>query len=107
MALREIRSRADQTALSNSLTEDMSFDSSQTGEFRHRTKDGALIDVRINSHSITFMHRPARVVLATDITDQKRAERDLRASEGRKHAILESALDGIIAIDSRARIIDF
>jgi PAS domain S-box-containing protein len=42
-----------------------------------------------------------------DVTEQRRAEEALRASEARKDAILQSALDAIITIDSESRIVDF
>jgi PAS domain S-box-containing protein len=42
-----------------------------------------------------------------DVTDLKQSEGALRESEERKTAILESALDAIITIDHRGRIIDF
>jgi two-component system, cell cycle sensor histidine kinase and response regulator CckA len=42
-----------------------------------------------------------------DITDQKIAEQGLIASEARKGAILESALDCIMTLDHEGRILDF
>ncbi len=42
-----------------------------------------------------------------DVTDLKRVEDALRASEARKGAILESALDGIVSMDHRGRILEF
>jgi PAS domain S-box-containing protein len=42
-----------------------------------------------------------------DIDDRKRAEEDLRRSEARKTAILDSALDCIITIDHQGRITEF
>ena len=42
-----------------------------------------------------------------DITDRKRAEDELRASEARKAAVLESALDAIITIDRDGRVVEF
>ena len=41
---------------------------------RHRTKDGRIIDVKIHAHPVQFENRDARLVLITDITEQKRAE---------------------------------
>ena len=43
----------------------------------------------------------------TDIDDRKRAEEELRRSEARKTAILDSALDCITTIDHEGRIIEF
>jgi PAS domain S-box-containing protein len=45
--------------------------------------------------------------VVVEITGQKRAEQALRESEARKTAILDSAFDGIIAIDERGHVIDF
>jgi PAS domain S-box-containing protein len=43
----------------------------------------------------------------TDIDDRKRTEDELRQSEARKTAILNSALDCIVTIDHRGRITEF
>ena len=43
----------------------------------------------------------------TDIDDRKRAEQELRHSEARKSAILDSALDCIVTIDHEGRITEF
>jgi signal transduction histidine kinase len=40
----------------------------------HRKRDGELIDVEIRSHEFRFDGRSARLVLADDITERKRAE---------------------------------
>jgi diguanylate cyclase (GGDEF)-like protein/PAS domain S-box-containing protein len=42
-----------------------------------------------------------------DITDRKQAEFSVRASEARVRAVLESALDAIITIDDKGRILEF
>jgi two-component system, cell cycle sensor histidine kinase and response regulator CckA len=38
--------------------------------YKHRMKDGTLIDVDIAAHPITFAGRQARLVLATDVTEK-------------------------------------
>ncbi len=46
----------------------------QAGVWRHRKKDGSLIDVEITSHTLTFAGQAACVVLANDVTEHRRAE---------------------------------
>ena len=64
------------------------------GEWRHRRKDGSIIDVQITSHSIVFGGRSAELVLATDITERRRAERALDESR-RTLVTLMSNLPGM------------
>jgi two-component system, cell cycle sensor histidine kinase and response regulator CckA len=44
------------------------------GTWKHRTKDGKILDVEIASHAIEFGGRPARLVLANDVTERRRLE---------------------------------
>ncbi len=48
------------------------------GYWKHRKKNGAIIDVEIITHDLIFMTRPARLALVYDITERKRAEDALR-----------------------------
>jgi len=66
-----------------------------SGPWRHRLKDGRLIDVAITSHLLTFGDRPAALVVAQDITRRNRAEAALRASEERYRGLVEHATFGI------------
>ena len=50
---------------------------------RHQTRAGELFDVDITSHAITFDGRPARFVVAVDVTQRERAVRALRDSDTR------------------------
>jgi len=79
----------------------------RSGQWRHRLRDGRLIDVEITSHTLNFRGRAAALVVVHDVTERKEAEAALRTSEARKAAILRSALDCIITIDHEGRIVDF
>jgi PAS domain S-box-containing protein len=45
-----------------------------TGLWRHRKKDGTVIDVEVTAHEFVYGDRKSRLVLAKDITEQLRAE---------------------------------
>ncbi len=53
----------------------------RAARWRHRKKDRELIDVEISSHAMEFCGRPARLVLASDVTQRVRAEEALQTSE--------------------------
>ena len=75
----------------------------------HVAKGGSRIDVLMTVSPIR--DEAGHVVGATatvrDQTAQRRAERDLRSSEARGRAIIETAVDAIILIDSRGRLESF
>jgi two-component system cell cycle sensor histidine kinase/response regulator CckA len=79
----------------------------QSGRWRHRLKSGDIIDVEIVSHSLRFAGRPAALVVAQDVTARLRAEADLAEGEARMRAMLDAALDAIVAIDHEGRITEF
>ena len=47
------------------------------------------------------------VLIFRDVTELRRAEQELRSSEARKSAILETALDCIITMDQHGNVVDF
>lgn len=59
--------------------------------WRHRKKDGTLIDVEITAHELAVEGRRARLVLANDITEPRRAEEERRVGEERTRAIFNSS----------------
>jgi PAS domain S-box-containing protein len=70
----------------------------EAGEWRHRKKDGTLIDVEITSHVLDFGGRRAEVVLAHDVTECKRAEKLLHAAEEQFRSLVEQSIAGIYVI---------
>lgn len=45
------------------------------GRWTHQKKDGTLIEVEVASHELSFAAKPARLVVATDVTERERAKR--------------------------------
>lgn len=78
MTLEDIRPSEDVPLLLERLSKpDAGFHLSD-GSWRHRKKDGTVIDVEITCHSFVFEGRTAELVLALDITERKRNEDALR-----------------------------
>jgi two-component system, cell cycle sensor histidine kinase and response regulator CckA len=53
----------------------------RSGVWRHRRKDGSLLDVEMSSHGTRFGARPGRLVLANDVSDRRRLEEQLRQAQ--------------------------
>jgi PAS domain S-box-containing protein len=49
--------------------------------WRHRTRDGSLLDVEIVGSPLTFRDRPAELILAHDVTARKRLEEQFRHAQ--------------------------
>ena len=69
-------------------------------------KDGAVRYMDIRASQIMINGHSCNLGMFTDITDRKRAEEVLRASEERYRAILEQAADAIFIHDENGWIID-
>lgn len=69
---------------------------------------GQVIDVETIEIPTTYQDcRPAVQIIIRDITERKLVEKELRESESLKGAILESALDCIIAMDHTGAVTEF
>ncbi|MGN6481808.1 bifunctional diguanylate cyclase/phosphodiesterase [Luteibacter sp.] len=76
MAVIDIRPESEIAPLQHALaTQDTATMASRT--WVHRRKDGSLLDTRIHTTPVEFMGHHARLVLAEDVTERSRAERDL------------------------------
>ncbi|WP_119070444.1 PAS domain S-box protein [Aggregatilinea lenta] len=68
----------------------------RSGEWRHKLKDGRIIDVEITSHTLTFGRHAAALVVAQDITERVRAQR----AEREQRVLAEALRDTAAALSS-------
>jgi PAS domain S-box-containing protein len=65
----------------------------KAGTWKHLRKNGEIIDAEITTHDLEFGGRPARLVLATDVTERKRAEAERDTLE--KHLAQAQRMESI------------
>jgi len=75
------------------------------GAWRHKRKDGSLIDVEVTTDDIVFDGRPGRLVLASDITSRLAAEREF-ARISRAQAMLGRCSEAVIHAAKRQTLLD-
>lgn len=83
----DIRPPEDQHEFLEKVVEVAEQANSDSGMWRHRRKNGDMIEVQISSHSVPFISEHARLVLITDVTSRNKAMAALRESR----ALLEQA----------------
>jgi PAS domain S-box-containing protein len=76
LTIKDIRPQEDVPALVESAAK-APWGTEMAGVWKHRKKDGTLIDVEITSHPLVYDGRDARLVVATDVSVRKRAEEAL------------------------------
>ena len=81
MTITDIRPPEDVEALLADMKERGGPGSPMPGTWRHRLKDGTLIDVEITAGKVVFEERPAALVLAHDVTERRRLEERLTQAE--------------------------
>jgi two-component system sensor histidine kinase/response regulator len=100
MTIRDIRPPEDIPILLDAISQVDGESELMASSWRHCRKDGTIIDVEITSHTLDFSGRRAELVLATDITERKRAEQAVRESEARYKTLFEAATDAIMILDT-------
>jgi diguanylate cyclase (GGDEF)-like protein/PAS domain S-box-containing protein len=94
MTIADIRPGEDIPALLEAVAK--RIDGLQEAEtWRHRKKDGTIIDVEVVSHELDFQGTDAELVTAHDISERKQIEQALRQAEEKYRAIFE---DAVVAI---------
>ncbi len=100
----DIRPQEDVPSLRESVRAD-SESAEDSGPWRHRKRSGEIIDVQIRSYPLKFGGRSARLVVATDITEKKRAEDALKQSEESLRMIISNIKDySVITLDPQGMV---
>ncbi|MHB8835637.1 MAG: PAS domain-containing sensor histidine kinase [Candidatus Methylomirabilia bacterium] len=98
MTIKEIRPPEEIPALLEKMSQpNAGYD--EAGTWRHRQKDGTIIDVEISTHTIRFGGRKARLVLANDVTERKRLEQGLHAAAEEWRTTFDAMSDAVALID--------
>jgi PAS domain S-box-containing protein len=75
------------------------------GIWKHRKRDGTIIDAEITSHIILFEEKRAEIVMANDVTERKRVEDAVRFQahllDTVEQAVIATDLSGIIVYWNR------
>ena len=103
MTIEDIRPASDLPALWEDLKSDHTrIDNS--GVWRHRKADGALISVEITSHVIDFNGRRAKLVLANDVTTRLQQEHRI-ARLSRIRAVIGGVSSAMLRLQDRVELL--
>lgn len=94
MTIKDIRPPQDVSALLENVSK-VTSGFARAGTWRHRKKDGTIINVEITSHTLTFAGKSAEVVSVNDVTLRLQTEEALRQAEAKYRSIFENAVEGI------------
>lgn len=99
MTIKDIRPQEAPPSLFDNLAKNHSELEKSAG-WKHRKKDGILIDVEITSHALQLEDKAARLVLVNDVTKRRKAEEYIRYQAN----LLEHVSDAIIGTDMNSTI---
>jgi PAS domain S-box-containing protein len=98
MTIMDIRPEEDIPFLMNHIKQ-MDKAYGLNSNWKHKLKDGSVIDVEISSHEIKHNGWKARVVQAMDITERRAAQIKLIKEHAKLNAIIECTNDIIFSVD--------
>lgn len=77
-----------------------------SSNWRHKLKDGRIIDVEVDSHILEWQGRPSVLVIAHDVTERSAAQQALIESELRLNRILDNMQEAVWVADiERQRVV--
>lgn len=76
-------------------------------QWQHRTKDGRLIDVEVTAHATLFAGHPARLIMASDISEQRRTGEVLAQRTQELSAIFEALPDLYFLLDAQGVVLEY
>jgi PAS domain S-box-containing protein len=76
-----------------------------SGDWQFVSGEGRVIDATVTCHSTVHQGRGARLAIAADVTDQRRAEQDLRASEERWRKLIANSDEILSIVDADGHIV--
>lgn len=88
MTIRDIRPPEDHRRLEEAFTLPDTVPYREMGIWRHRRKDGSLIEAEIFSTSAACRGRRGRAIVALDVTERRRRERERAEAEAMREAAL-------------------
>lgn len=91
MTIRDIRPQEDVPRLLDNIAH-VTAGLDNAGRWRHRKRDGSIIDVNIVSHTIDFEEQRAEAVAAIDVTETIRSRRELEEQVARNEKIIEAVV---------------
>jgi PAS domain S-box-containing protein len=110
MTIADIRPPEDMPRLRQSVTQAAergpAGGTDRAGVWRHRRKDGSIIEVEITSHAMDFDGRPAELVLASDVTEIRQTTDRLMESEARFRSIVENEPECVKIVSIGGRLLD-
>ncbi len=92
MTIKDIRPKEDYEQLLKNISERKEL-IQESGVWRHLLKDGTMIFVEIVSHGLIYDDKPARLVLANDVTKRVAAEKQLKLKSENLTKLLEISLE--------------
>lgn len=95
MTIADIRPEEDVPKLMENVAAAPPEGREESGVWRHRTKEGRIINVEITSHTLDWLGHKAKLVLANDVTEREHAYSALQRSEERLRLALSGARQGL------------